>query len=57
MHEGIKGHFKDMWLLCTQTSAVSEYANTTGHYPLWEEVKFIDEDPHWYSRRVKRLFT
>ena len=24
-----------------------------GHYPLWGEVKFIDRDPHWYSRRVK----
>ena len=27
--------------------------NKTGHYPLWDEVKFIDWDPHWYSRRVK----
>ena len=25
----------------------------TGHYPLWNEVKFIDRDPHWYTRRVK----
>ena len=24
-----------------------------GHYPLRDEVKFIDRDPHWYSRRVK----
>ena len=53
MHEQIKGHYRDMWLLQTETSAVSEYANMTGHYPLWDKVKFIDQDPHWYSRRVK----
>ena len=33
-------------------SAVS-HANNTGHYPLWDKVKLIDRDPHWYSRRVK----
>ena len=27
--------------------------NKTGHYPLWDEVKFIDWDPHCYSSRVK----
>jgi len=31
----------------TQTSAVSEHANETGHLP-------IDRDPHWYTRRVKQ---
>ena len=39
----------------TQTSAVSEHSNKTGHCPLWNEVKFIDfidRDPRWYSRRV-----
>ena len=36
-----------------QTSAVSEHANETGHLPIWKEVKFIDRDPHWYTRRVK----
>ena len=35
-----------------ETSAVSEHAIKTGHYPLWEEVTLIDRDPHWYSRRV-----
>ena len=25
----------------------------TGHLPIWKEVKFIDRDPHWYTRRVK----
>ena len=24
-----------------------------GHYPLWDEVKFIDRDPYWYTRKVK----
>ena len=36
-----------------QTSAVSEHAHKTGHYPLWNEVNFIDRDSHWYTRRVK----
>ena len=53
MHERINEHYRDMWLLRTQTAAVSEYANMTGHYTLWVEVKFIDQDSHWYSRRVK----
>ena len=22
-------------------------------FPIWKEVKFIDRDPHWYTRRVK----
>ena len=38
---------------CTQTSAVSEHANETGHLPLWNQVKFIVCDPHRYTRRVK----
>ena len=29
-----------------ETSAVSEHAIKTGHYPLWDEVRFIDRDPH-----------
>ena len=37
----------------TQTSAVSEHANKTGHFLLWNQVKFIDRDPHRYTRRVK----
>ena len=31
------------------------HANKTWHYPLWEEVKFIDRYPHCYSRRVKKV--
>ena len=43
----------DIRLARTQTSAVSENGNNTGHSPLWGEVKFINRDPHWYTRRVK----
>ena len=32
--------------------AVSEHTNKTRYYPLWDEVKFIDQDHHWYSRQV-----
>ena len=53
MHERIKEHDRDIRLSRTQTSAVSVHANKTGHYLLWDEVKFIDQDPHWYSRSVK----
>ena len=28
-------------------------ANETGHLPIWNEIKFIDRDPHWYKCRVK----
>ena len=49
----MKEHDRDILLSRTQTSAVSEHANKTEHYLLWDEVKFIDRDPHWYSRRVK----
>ena len=34
-------------------TTVSENANETGHFPIWKEVKFIDRDPHWYTRRAK----
>ena len=34
-------------------SAVSEHAHETGHHPIWNEVKFIFRDPHWYALRVK----
>ena len=53
MHERIKEYDRDIPLARTQSSAVSEHSNVTGHYPLWDEVKFIDRDPHWYTRRVK----
>ena len=53
MQERIKEHDRGIRLTRTQTSAVSEHAHNTGHYPLWNEVKFIDRDPHCYTRRVK----
>ena len=37
MHERIKEHDRDIRLARTQTSAVSEHAHKTGHYPLWNE--------------------
>ena len=53
MDERTKEHVRDIRLSRTQTLAVSEHANKTGHYPLSDDVKFIDQDPHWYSRRFK----
>ena len=53
MKDRIKEHDRDIRLAHTQTSAVSERANKTGHFPLWNQVKFIDRDPHRYTRRVK----
>jgi len=35
------------------TSTVSEHGHNTGHYPLWDEEKFIGRDPYRYTRRVK----
>ena len=53
MHERIKEHDRNMWLAGAQSSTVSEHSNATGHYPLWDEVKFIDRDPHLHTHRVK----
>jgi len=53
MQERIKEYNRDIRLARTQTSAVSEHAKETGYFPIWKEVKFIDRDPHWYTRRVK----
>ena len=53
MQERIKEHDRDIRLARTQISAVSEHANKTSHHPLWNEVKFIDRDSHWYTSRVK----
>ena len=51
------GCFPDIWKesIVTplyKTSAVSEHA---GYHRLWDEVKFIDRDPHWHLRRVKEV--
>ena len=53
VHERIREHDRDIRLSRTQASAVSEHANKTGHYLLWDEVKFTYRDSHWYYRRVK----
>ena len=53
MKEKIKEHDRGIRLARTQTSAVSEHANETGHLPIWKEVMFIDHGPHWYTHRVK----
>ena len=54
MHERLKEHDRDIRLARTQTSAVAEHDNKTGHFLIWNEVKLIDRDPYWYSRRVKK---
>ena len=53
MQDRIKEHDRGIRLTLTETSAVSEHAHNTGHKPLWNEVKFIDRDPYYYTRRVK----
>ena len=53
MQDRIKEHDRDIQFARTETSAVSEHAHNTGHKPLWNELKFIDRDPHYYTRRVK----
>ncbi|KAL9964643.1 hypothetical protein ACROYT_G028317 [Oculina patagonica] len=53
MQDRIKEHDRGIRLARIQTSAVAEHTNNTGHCPLWNEVKFIDRDSHWYTRRVK----
>ena len=53
MQDRIKEHDRDIRLARTETSAVSEHAHNTGHKPLWNEVKFIDRGPYYYTRRVK----
>ena len=49
----MKEHDNDIWFVGIQNSAVSEHVNGTGYIFIWSEVKFIDSDPHWYTRRVK----
>ena len=53
LFERIKEHNRQMWLARTQSSDVSEHRSAVGHYPVSDEVKLIDRDPHWYTRRVK----
>ena len=50
----MKEHGRDIRLARTQNSAVSEDANETEHVPVWNQVKFSDHDPLWYTRWVKQ---
>ena len=52
MRERIKEHDRDIRFARTQSSAVSEHANETGHIPIWSKVKFIIRDPYWYTRET-----
>ena len=52
MPDRIKEYDREIRLAHIQTSAVSEHDHNTGHQPRWNEVKFIDRDPHYYTRRV-----
>ena len=42
IHEWIKGYDRDIRLSQTQTSAVSEHTNKTGHFPLSDKVKLTE---------------
>ena len=53
MQKRMKEHDRDIRLARTQNSAVSEHVNGTGHKPLWNEIKFIDRDNHWYTKKAK----
>ena len=53
MQNRIKEHDRDIRLARIETSTVSEHTHDTGHKPLWNEVKFIDRDPYYYTCRVK----
>ncbi|XP_066017333.1 uncharacterized protein [Pocillopora verrucosa] len=53
MLDRIEEHDRDIRLARNETSAVSEHAHNTGHKPLWNEVKFIDRDPYYNTRRFK----
>ena len=36
-----------------QLYKAKEHDRDIRHKPLWNEVKFIDRDPYYYTRRVK----
>ena len=49
----VQEHDQDIRPARAQTSAVSGHTNNIRHQLLWNEVKLIDCDPHWYTQRVK----
>ena len=32
----------------------TKHINKTGHVLVWNQVRFIDHEPHWYTRRLKK---
>ena len=53
MQVRIREHDRNIRLTRTQNFAISELAHNTSHRPLLNEIKFIDRDPHFYTRKVK----
>ena len=51
--ERIKEHQLDVRLFRVDSSAVAEHNWGAGHHPNWDGVHFVDQDKHWYTRRVK----
>ena len=50
MHERIKETYG---LLVPKPPRFQNKLTMSGRFPIWNEVKFVDRDPHWYTRRVK----
>ena len=50
IQDRIKQHDRDIRLARPETSAVSEHAHNTGYKPLWNDVKFIEIDPYYYTQ-------
>ena len=57
MLDQIKEYDHDKRLARKNSSAVSEHSGATGHYLLWEELKFIDRDQYCTHGRLRRVFT
>jgi len=55
MQERIKKHDRDIRPADTQISTTSEHAHKTVNYPIWNAVRFIDQNPlgtHVGSRKL-----
>ena len=42
-----------MRLSRVESSAVAEHTRGAGHHPNWDGMQCVDQDQHWYTRRVK----
>ena len=49
----ITEHRKDVRLAQTDSSAMAEHVWKMGHSPNWDEVTCVDNDQHWFTRRIK----